>query len=91
MAGGIGHRSQIPGIAFTTLDDYLNDDMLRHCYLGTKFPKVTLEYYKTADSGLTILYKLTDAMITSISTSGGKASVGLNFGGYSNKFYDRPY
>lgn len=89
-AGGAVGRAQAPGLSFKTVDSYLKKDLSQACILGEKFAKVVVYFYN--DGGdLYLLYKLTDAMITSVQTSGGKTSASVNFATYSAKYEGGAY
>lgn len=86
-AGGIGHRAQNRGFVFKKVDDYLNKAITEHLIKGTFFTQVRIEFYRTADSGLTLLYLLSNAMISSAIETGGAMTVGMDFGELSAEAY----
>ena len=86
-AGGAVGRAQAPGMSFKTVDGYLKKDIAQACILGTGFAKVVVYFYNDAGD-LYLLYKLTDAMITSVQDSGGKISASINFATYTAKYQD---
>jgi type VI protein secretion system component Hcp len=89
-AGGAVGRAQVPGLSFTTVGSYLKKDMTQACIFGTSFAQVVVYFYN--DGGdLYLLYKLTDAMITSVQDSGGKISATVNFAHYTAKYEGGSY
>jgi hypothetical protein len=87
--GGIFRRAQSPDLIVVKADQYLSSTAFEHCCQGTIFPWVRVEFYKTAESGLTFLYTMNDVSISSYNLDwAGGVNLSLKFAKNSAKSYD---
>ena len=79
-AGGAQRRAQVNPVSFTKNHDAFTSTLFRHCLSGTQFGTVSIEMYRSATSGLTILYTMSDVVISQINSGSGEDDfVGLDY------------
>jgi len=80
IAGGAQRRAQVNPVSFTKNHDAFTSTLFRHCLSGTQFGTVSIEMYRSATSGLTILYTMSDVVISQINSGSGEDDfVGLDY------------
>ncbi len=87
IAGGASRRAQANDLFFTKNHDNLSAALIQNCAIGTVFKTVTVELYKNAESGLYVMYTLTDSIISSFQSNTHGESIGVNYGNMSSKYY----
>jgi type VI secretion system secreted protein Hcp len=77
--GGATGKAQLSDFYFTKGVDSLSPLIFQHCCGGTHFARVSVEYYRSATSGLHMLCQLDDVTISSQNVRGEVEEVSLNF------------